>query len=127
MGGKSAADAAAGKKTNVTLYTTREGEQIADLMAEVNRVYGIGLEQSKYRRTRPGDDDGSFINAGFPTAVANIGSYPYADPQYHLEGDTADRVDIENVRMSTQATLAAIVRLNRMVGPSAGRQRLGRK
>ncbi len=40
-------------------------------------------------------------------AVANIGSYPYADPNYHLESDTPDLVDIENVAMATRASLAA--------------------
>lgn len=111
LGGKSAEDVRAGRKTNVTLYTSPEGERLAALMAEVNDAYRIGLEQRSHARTTPGDDDGSFIKAGFPAAIANLGSYPYADPNYHLESDAPEAVDIENVRMATQAVLAAVVRV----------------
>lgn len=107
LGGKSAADIAAGNKTSATLYTEPEGERFADLVATVNDHYAIGLQQQKVLRQNPGDDDGSFINAGFPHAVANIGSYPYAEPNYHLESDTPDLVDIGNVVMATRASLAA--------------------
>ncbi len=111
LGGKSQADTDAGLKTSVTLYTTPEGERLAALMAEVNAEYRIGLEQRSHARTQPGDDDGSFINAGFPAAVANIGSYPYADPNYHCETDVPEAVDLPNVRMAVQASLAAVVRV----------------
>ena len=60
----------------------------------------------------PGDDDGSFINAGFPWAVLNIGSMPYADPNYHLETDTPDKVDIKNAELTVRLTLAAILYLD---------------
>lgn len=113
IGGKSDDDIAARRKTNVTLFTTPEGRTLADLMAEVNDAYRIGLIQSSVQRKRPGDDDGSFVKAGYTRAIANIGSYPYLDAEYHLAGDTADRVDIVNVRMATQATLAAVLRLDR--------------
>jgi hypothetical protein len=113
LGGKSDADIAAGRKTNVTLYTAPEGKRLADLMAEVNDAYKIGLAQSSQQRKSPGDDDGSFVKAGYPCAVANLGSYPYVDPNYHEAGDTPERVDFVNVRMSTQATLAAVLRLDR--------------
>jgi hypothetical protein len=113
LAGKSQADREAGHKTNVTLYTAPEGEPLARLMAEVNETYGIGLQQRAYRRERPGDDDGSFVTAGFPAAIANFGSYPYGDPNYHEAGDTADSVDVANVRMTVQATLAAILTLDR--------------
>ena len=46
----------AGRKTNVTLYTRPEGKRVADLMAEVNERYRIGLIQSSHQRSRPGDD-----------------------------------------------------------------------
>ena len=49
--------------------------------------------------------------AGYRAAILNVGSLPYADPEYHLPGDTADRVDIENVAMAAQASLAAILRV----------------
>ncbi|MBI5394795.1 MAG: M28 family peptidase [Verrucomicrobia bacterium] len=113
LGGKSAEDIAAGRKTNVTLYTAPEGKRLADLMAEVNDAYKIGLAQSSHQRKQPGDDDGSFIKAGYPCAIANLGSFPYADPNYHEAGDTAERVDIVNVRMATQAVLAVVLRLDR--------------
>lgn len=113
LGGKSQEDTDAGRKTNTTLYTTPEGHRLARLMAEVNEAYHIGLIQQSYLRQAPGDDDGSFIHAGFAAAVANIGSYPYADPNYHLESDRPEWVDLPNVRMAVQATLAAVGRLDR--------------
>ena len=67
----------------------------------------ILLNQRKHKRETPGDDDGSFIKAGFPIAIMNVGSFPYADPNYHLETDIPELVDIQNLWMSTQASLAA--------------------
>ena len=112
VGGKSQEYSDLGKKPNVTLYTEPEGKPLAELMAQVNEEYGIGLEQTIKQRECPGDDDGSFVNAGYPAAVVNTGSFPYADPNYHAETDVAELVDIENVAMATQATLAAIVRVD---------------
>ncbi len=34
-----------------------------------------------------GGDDGSFVKAGYTASVTIIGSFPYADPNYHSEGD----------------------------------------
>ncbi len=102
----------AGKMTNVTRFTTPEGERLADLMAHLNERHSLGLDQSKYQSSRPGDDDGSFIKAGFPWAVLNIGSYPYADPNYHLETDTPDRTDVDNAALTVKLTLAAILHLD---------------
>jgi len=113
LGGKGEEDIAADRKTNVTLYTTPEGKRLADLMAKVNDFYKIGLVQTSFQRPYPNDDDGSFVKAGYPSSVANIGSFPYSDPQYHLEGDVPERVDITNVRMATQATLVAVLWLDR--------------
>ena len=103
---------AAGKKTNVTAYTKPEGKKLAELMAEVNTRYAIGLEQRIVARTRPGDDDGSFVQAGYGAAIANFGSWPYGDPEYHSEGDIPERTDVKNAAMAIQATLAAIVTLD---------------
>lgn len=100
-------DKAAGRKTNVTLFTEPEGERFADLMAQMNDTYQLGLHQRKQQRTRPGDDDGSFINAGFKHAIINIGSYPYGDPHYHTEQDHPENVDFENLVLATQLSLAA--------------------
>jgi hypothetical protein len=98
--------------TNVTRYTTPEGEKLADMMAMLNQKYAIGLRQSKYLSDSPGDDDGSFINAGFPWSVLNIGSMPYGDPNYHQEADTPEKVDYENASMTVRLTLAAVLHLD---------------
>jgi hypothetical protein len=112
VGVKSDEERLAGRKTNVTRYTVAEGKRLADLMAEVNERYNIGLIQTAEQRTQPGDDDGSFVKAGYGCAVMNIGSNPRSDPQYHREGDVPERTDIPNARMTAQATLAAILTLD---------------
>ena len=102
----------------MTLYTHPEGKRLADLMADVNERYRIGLIQTSHQRSRPGDDDGSFINAGYGCAVANLGSWPYADAAItrcagtRLPEDVPERVDLVNVRMVAQATLAALLTLD---------------
>ncbi len=110
---KSPEQTAAGKPLNVTLYTASEGERLAQLMSAVNTRFAIGLEQRAAKRTAPGDDDGSFVNAGYPAAILNIGSYPYADPNYHAEGDIPERSDVPNAAKAVQATLAAILTVDR--------------
>jgi len=112
IGVKSPEQTAAGKSINVTGYTLPEGERLAQLMSEVNVRYKIGLEQRAAKRSNPGDDDGSFVNAGYPAAVVNIGSWPYADPNYHSEGDIPERCDVANAAKTVQATLAAILTLD---------------
>ena len=102
----------AGQLTNVTRYTSPEGEKLADMMAMLNEHHSLGLKQSKYLSDSPGDDDGSFINAGFPWSVLNIGSMPYGDPNYHQEGDTPEKVDYENAKVTVQLTLAAVMHLD---------------
>lgn len=113
IGGKSQAEIDAGKRPNVTLYTRPEGKRLAERVAQANIDYRIGLQQRVEQRPGPGDDDGSFVNAGFPAAIVNIGSFPYADPNYHDAGDTADKVDIPNVHMAAKAILAAILHADR--------------
>ncbi|MFO7947261.1 MAG: M28 family peptidase [Armatimonadota bacterium] len=113
IGGKSRRDIAAKRMTNVSVYTEKEGRRLAELMTQVIDDYDIGLQQTIKRRSKPGDDDGSFVKAGFPAAIMNVGSYPYANPDYHRESDTADKVDIANVYLATQAILAAILELDR--------------
>lgn len=111
IGGKSSADVEDGRLTSVTRFSTPEGDKLADLIAEVNDAYEIGLEQWKVEAERPNDDDGSFVNAGIAPAVLLIGSYPYADPNYHTLSDTPDKVDIENVRRATQLAAATVLTL----------------
>jgi hypothetical protein len=113
IGAKTAEETAAGKKTNVTAYTKPEGKRLAELMGEVNARYSIGLEQRTAERPQPGDDDGSFVLAGYPAAVINIGSFPYGDPNYHSEGDIPETCDIENAAMTVRATIAAVVTIDR--------------
>jgi hypothetical protein len=112
IGAKSAAETAAGKKANITGYTQPAGERLARLMQEVNARFAIGLEQRAAKRPNPGDDDGSFVRAGFDAAVVNIGSWPYGDPNYHVEGDIPERCDVANAALTVQATLAAILTLD---------------
>jgi len=109
IGVKGAEATRAGKKTNVAAYTLPEGERLAQLMSAVNTHFAIGLEQRIVKRQGPGDDDGSFVRAGFPAAIINIGSWPYADPNYHAEGDIPERCDVPNAAMAVQATLAAVL------------------
>lgn len=117
LGGKSQAEIDAGKKTNVTLYTKPEGKRLAELVAKVNDQYRIGLTQRVVQRSHPGDDDGSFVNAGFPAAIVNVGSFPYVDPNYHDLGDTPERVDIVNVHLAAKAILAAVLHVDRDGAP----------
>jgi hypothetical protein len=102
----------AGTMANVTRYTTPEGEKLADMMAMLNQHHSLGLKQSKYLSDSPGDDDGSFINAGFPWSVLNIGSMPYGDPNYHQPGDTPEKVDYRNAAITVQLTVAAVLHLD---------------
>lgn len=110
--GKSDEDRIAGRKTAVTVYTRPEGRRIVDLMEAVNERWRIGLEHRGHLRDFPNDDDGSFIKAGYPFAVASFGSFPYADAEYHLPGDTPERVDFDNLRMAAQLNLGAILALD---------------
>jgi hypothetical protein len=112
IGVKPPEQTAEGRKTNITMYTEPEGKRLAEWMSTVNELYAIGLEQRIEKRPRPGGDDGSFVKAGYPVAVCNIGSWRYGDPNYHTEGDVPELCDVENAAMTVQATVAAIVTLD---------------
>jgi len=116
IGAKPDEQTAAGRKTNVTAYTEPAGERLAQLMNAVNDRFAIGLEQRAVQRSGPGDDDGSFVRAGFGAAVVNIGSWPYGDPHYHGEGDMPEHVDVANAALTVQATLAAVLTLDQAAG-----------
>jgi hypothetical protein len=113
IGVKPADQTQAGKKTNVTAFTAPEGERLAQLMAAVNAHFAIGLQQRAVKRPGLGDDDGSFVGAGYPAAVINIGSWPYGDPNYHAEGDIPQRCDFANAALTVRATLAAVLTVDR--------------
>ncbi len=105
-------DRKAGRMTCFSVYYAPEAERLADLMAEVNRDYALGLVCGRHKVERPGNDDGSFIKEGYRVAVHNIGSMPYADPNYHLEGDVPELCDIPSAAATARATLAAALRLD---------------
>lgn len=111
FGGKS--DEERGRMMNVTGYATPEGEKLADRIAELNEKHAIGVEQRKHAREFPNDDDGSFVKAGMPAAVINVGSFPYADPTYHLTTDMFENVDPQNQLLVTRLMLATILDLDR--------------
>jgi hypothetical protein len=111
VAGKMEPDIQAGRKVNVAHYVVPESKWLADLMSEVNDVYGIGLIQTAIQTETSGSDDQSYIDRGYLSTITNIGCIPYRPPSYHEEGDIAGRVDVENVTMVARATLAAVVRI----------------
>jgi hypothetical protein len=113
IGAKTPEQTAAKKKTNVTAYSEPAGERLAELMSAACARYVTGLEQRIAKRTFPNDDDGSFVKAGYPAAVINIGSWPYGDPNYHSEGDVPELCDVPNAVLTVQAVLAAILTVDR--------------
>ncbi len=110
VGGKPAA--AGGRPANFTAYTKPAGLWLADLMNAVNARFAIGLEERIVKRDSPGDDDGSFVNAGYPAAIVNIGSWPYGDPNYHAEGDIPEKSDLPTAVKVVRATLAAVLSID---------------
>lgn len=104
--GKSDEETSAGLKTNVSAYNTPDGKALAELMVREAAACHIPIAASVAFKERVNDDDGSFVKAGFLRTIHNIGSLPYADPQYHLPGDVPERVDLENLRLVTQLILA---------------------
>jgi peptidase M28-like protein len=110
FGARTAAQAAADEKTHGIAYTVDEGRWLADLIVQANADYDLGLTQYVSQRERPGDDDGSFVNAGFSSAIFTGGTGPY--PYYHREDDIPEYVDLDSVRRLTQVTLAAVLQLD---------------
>ncbi|MCQ2378841.1 MAG: M28 family peptidase, partial [Victivallaceae bacterium] len=97
------------KMLHTILFSTPEGEILARQIAEIGKKYAIPLDCNVAAKGRVNDDEGSFIREGFAAAIQNIGSFPYGDPDYHRPGDIPERVNIENVRLSTQLILAAVL------------------
>jgi Zn-dependent M28 family amino/carboxypeptidase len=111
IGGRAPSEVESNRHTHVTRFVNPEGEHIADLMDRINETHQIGLLHRKHQSTLPNDDDGSFIKAGILPAVMNIGSMPYADPNYHTVMDRPELVDVENVAKSTHLILATLLEL----------------
>lgn len=112
LDGKPDEEVAAGRMVHVITHSTEEGRELAEFIAACAPRHGIDLEVRLALKERVNDDDGMFINAGFRRTVMHLGSWPYADAEYHLPGDTPDRVNIENVVRSVRLLLAAIVELD---------------
>ena len=119
IGGKSDGDRVAGRLPHVVGYSTDEGKPLAEFVASCAGRFNIGIEPSVCFKEHVNDDDGMFIKAGFRTTVMNVGSFPYADTEYHLPGDVPERVDIANVVASTQLVLAAVLCIDEMGVPGA--------
>lgn len=112
LDGKPDEDRAAGRMTHTVCYSTEEGRELAEEIASCATRHGIDLEPKVVHKEFVNDDDGMFIKAGFERTVMNVGSFPYHDSQYHLPGDTPDRISIENVVLSTQLILASILEID---------------
>jgi hypothetical protein len=125
IGGKQTGPGSEGLYPNVIRFTTAEGKGLADFIGRLNRRYRIGISHSTARCEIPNDDDGSFIMAGIPRSVLFIGSYPYADPNYHTVTDTVDRIDFENVRRATQLALATVIAIGRCSEPDGSKDLTG--
>ncbi len=112
LDGKSDEEMASGRLTHVVAWSTEEGRELAGLVAGCAERHAIPLEVRVAPKEPINDDDGMYINAGFRRAVMNIGSWPYGDSEYHMPGDTPDRVNIRNLALSTMLILASILELD---------------
>ena len=110
--GKSDEAAAAGIMTNVAAYSTDEGKALADFLVAETAKYKLPLVSTTFFKERVNDDDGSFIKAGYLRTVMNIGSMPYADPQYHLPGDIPERVNLMNLTLVARLIAGAALDLS---------------
>ena len=61
----------------------------------------------------PGNDDGSFLKAGFPAAIGVHGSSAFEDPACHRPEDIPERLDPESIRRVAQLLAAAVLTLDR--------------
>lgn len=112
IGVKSPEERAAGKQTCITAYTEQPGDRLAALVGAVNERFELGMEHRTVMLERPSNDDGSFIKEGYKSAILVIGSWPYADPNYHLETDVPELTDVGNAAKAVQAVLAAVLTLD---------------
>jgi len=118
FGARTRQQAEADEKSHGIRYTLDEGKWLADLMVRMNEQHGIGLTQYVARRDRPGDDDGSFVKAGYAAAIFNGGNGAGVYPYYHREDDVPEHMDVESVQMLVQVTLAAVLWLDAEGAPS---------
>jgi hypothetical protein len=112
LDGKSDRDAAEGRLTHAVTYSTEEGQTLAQRVLATAARTGTDLEVTAVHKEKINDDDGMFINAGYRCTVMNVGSFPYRDPQYHLPGDTPERVNMENLALSAELILAVVLEID---------------
>lgn len=112
LDGKPDAEMEAGILTHVVTHSTDEGERLAEFIAETAMRYQLRLDVDVVYKEHVNDDDGMFIEAGYRNTVMNVGSFPYTDSEYHLVGDVPERVNIENLEISAQLILAAVLELD---------------
>lgn len=112
LDGKSQAEMDAGALTHCAGYSTEEGRPLAEFIAACAPLYTPRLSARAFFKPKVNDDDGMFIRAGYPVSVMNTGAWPIADPEYHLPGDTPERVNIDNLALSTQLLLAAVLEID---------------
>lgn len=112
LDGKSGEEMAAGLLAHCIGYSTEEGRPLALFSVECAHRWVPGLSARAFFKPRVNDDDGMFIRAGYPVSVMNTGSWPIADPQYHLPGDIPERVNIDNLALSTRLLLAVVLEID---------------
>lgn len=112
IGVKSPKEKAAGRLPCITGYTQPPGDRLAALVGAANDRFQLGLQHRIVKQDRPGNDDGSFVKEGYTSAIIVIGSWPYADPNYHLETDIPEHTDVPHAAKTLQAVLAALLTLD---------------
>lgn len=117
-GARTGEQARSDEKSHGLQYTTDDGRWLADLMVRMNQEHSLGLTQYVSRRERPGDDDGSFVNAGYGSALMNGGGGAGMYPYYHREDDVPEHVDVDSVARLTQVTLAAALEIDQQGAPA---------
>ena len=106
-GGLTREERATGLKRQSGIYSTPEGKVLAEYITSLAPIYVPGLE-TRIGEKMVNDDDGSFVNAGFPCTIMAIGSSPFNNEEYHLPGDIPENVDMVNLTMSVKLILAAV-------------------
>ena len=109
--GKSDEAEAAGIMTNVASYSTPEGKFLADFVVAETKKYQLNLTSTTFFKERVNDDDGSFVKAGFLRTIQNNGSKPFAYSQYHLPGDTPERVNLLNLTLVAKLLTGTVLDL----------------
>ena len=84
---------------------------IAEMFDEVRTDYGLDIAWRACTPSGQTADNKPYWDRGLP-AVLSIGGLPYTAPGYHGCGDTIDKLDMQNVMLTTQQNLAVLLRLD---------------